>query len=222
LQGMPREIIGKYGRVIATDVERDNNNRRQARAGQLPPTASRATGQKRAQCEQDSAPEGSQAPSGSGRHSETMVRQARAFENVRRKNVIKLIQTVPAAVAKDRAYRDSFIQQLQAAVDSAVETLRCCSDLAQDMHIIEASTREIAVHGYGAVGLVRVPSKRCSHCHKCCTVHPYSVHCVATTPTDACMTWVDMQMLRQFRYLQQVHGLSANGTPHLSCPCLKS
>lgn len=147
-----------------------------------------------------------------------MKRQAEEFDNRRAANVDEFRKAAPWAAKlkkKNDEARTACIQgHVDAVAEDAVQRHPCFPRHRQDAGgsslVRQTANRAVQYIDHAYRATVWVPSYRCDACGKNIEVHPYTVDCAPTTPTENCLTWISQSFLLTFRDMNLNNGLAAN------------
>jgi hypothetical protein len=184
---------------------------RSAQPSRRPPTVNSCTLNRSVRQRTESSADDDGLRSRPTSHSLKTERLAQQFDSARPENVRHFQANFPAMQAAVNEAQAMLLAGFQARVDSAEELLptqaTCCAEPALEV------TREMPVRCccIGFSGNIRTRLFECKSCQHVSAAHPSVIGFQRSSPTVYGRTWISMQLLRLFRYLQLKSGVAANG-----------
>jgi len=218
---MSETAIPRIGRtrpavIHYSGASREDIGRRAARPDQPPPQQTSRARAARGAGHRDDDDEGETERAAGKTHSARMATAAAHWADREPANMDMYQRCFPEHLRQQEERCKQQLATAQLAVDAAAAAVAAGHGINCDTCVVVSKTRSVIYVGMGFKGVLSVPTLTCTECSAVGTVHPYRASCVPTSPTDACETWIAMDVVHLFNYLYHSNGLAADG----ECPAL--
>ena len=144
-------------------------------------------------------------------HTEKMAASAAAFDSRLTENVQQYQTSFPHQKQRREDRRQREVEAAQQDVNEAAAALVArYSTGGSEPCLPLIRLRTIVYIGLGFKGVLQVPMYEGGPCGRV-TVHPFQAGCTPTTATEACETWISVDLILAFRDMSLTNGLSADG-----------